>query len=121
MVNWLLGKSALLRVVRASLSLLSKRDQQKIKLVALIQIFLSFLDLLGIALSGVVASLAVSGINSKNPSGAVGIGRARPWLSILPNADCNIGSLSSTYIHRQNTLIDVFHQKDSILSGKVCG
>jgi len=72
MVNWLLGKSELLRVVRASLSLLSKRDQQKIKLVALIQIFLSFLDLLGIALIALVASLAVSGINSKNPSGAVG-------------------------------------------------
>jgi ATP-binding cassette, subfamily B, bacterial PglK len=72
MVNWLLGKSELLRVVRASLSLLSKRDQKKIKLVALIQIFLSFLDLLGIALIGLVASLAVSGINSKNPSSAVG-------------------------------------------------
>ena len=65
MVIWLLGNSELLRVVRASLSLLSKRDQQKIKLVALIQIFLSFLDLLGIALIGLVASLAVSGINSK--------------------------------------------------------
>jgi len=44
MVSWLLGKSELLRVVRASLSLLSKRDQKKIKLVALIQIFLSFLE-----------------------------------------------------------------------------
>ena len=72
MANWLISKSELLNVVQSSLSLLSKRDQQKIKLVALIQIFLSVLDLLGIALIGLVASLAVSGINSKNPSSAVG-------------------------------------------------
>lgn len=72
MVNWLLGKSKLFGVIRASLALLSERDQRKIQVVALIQMFLSFLDLLGIALIGLVASLAVSGINSKDPSGAVG-------------------------------------------------
>jgi hypothetical protein len=41
MANWLIGKSELLRVVQSSLSLLFKRNQQKIKLVALIQIFFS--------------------------------------------------------------------------------
>lgn len=64
-----LGKSELIVVVRSSFSLLRLRDQRKIKLVAVGQTLLSFLDLLGIALIGLVAALAVTGINSKTPGG----------------------------------------------------
>jgi len=66
-----LGKSELLKVVKSSFALLGGRDQRKIKQVAAAQILLSFLDLLGIALIGLVASLAVTGINSKTPGGTV--------------------------------------------------
>jgi ABC-type multidrug transport system fused ATPase/permease subunit len=63
--------SELLRVVKSAFALLGWREQRKIKQIALVQILLSFLDLLGIALFGLVASLAVTGINSKTPGGTV--------------------------------------------------
>ena len=58
-------------VLARSLRLLSKSDRSKLALLTLIQIFLSFMDLLGIALFGILGSLAVSGIESKNPSGKI--------------------------------------------------
>jgi ABC-type multidrug transport system fused ATPase/permease subunit len=58
-------------VVRSCFALLRFRDQRKIKLVAAGQTLLNFLDLLGIALIGLIASLAVTGINSKTPEGLV--------------------------------------------------
>jgi ABC-type multidrug transport system fused ATPase/permease subunit len=39
--------------------------------MAVFQLFLSLLDLLGVALIGIVASLAINGINSSGPSGSV--------------------------------------------------
>lgn len=52
--------------------LLSKQDRQKLGIMAGLQLFLSLLDLLGVALIGVVASLAISGIGSNGPAGNVG-------------------------------------------------
>jgi ABC-type multidrug transport system fused ATPase/permease subunit len=51
--------------------LLSKHDRQKLGIMAGLQLFLSLLDLLGVALIGVVASLAINGIGSNGPAGAV--------------------------------------------------
>ena len=39
--------------------------------MALLQLFLSVLDLLGVALIGVVATLAINGIGSNGPSGTI--------------------------------------------------
>lgn len=66
-----LGRSELLKVIGSSFALLGAREQRKIKQITLAQILLSFLDLLGIGLIGLVASLAVTGINSKTPGGTV--------------------------------------------------
>jgi ATP-binding cassette, subfamily B, bacterial PglK len=51
--------------IRLVLSILDRRDRFLIFIVALIQIFLGILDLIGIALIGVVGSLAVTGISSQ--------------------------------------------------------
>ncbi len=59
---------ALFRATR----LLNKGDRKKILLVILIQISLGLLDLLGIAVFGVMGSLAVSGVQSQSPNGRVG-------------------------------------------------
>ena len=64
------------KVYRTTLSkcfgLLSQQDRRKIWLMAGLQLFLSLLDLLGVALIGVVASLAINGIGSNaTPSGNV--------------------------------------------------
>lgn len=63
-----LRSGALFRATR----LLNKGDRKKILLVILIQISLGLLDLLGIAVFGVMGSLAVSGVQSQSPNGRVG-------------------------------------------------
>jgi len=64
------------KVYRTTLSrcfgLLSQQDRRKIWLMAGLQLFLSLLDLFGVALIGIVASLAVNGIGSNaTPTGNV--------------------------------------------------
>ena len=55
----------------ASTKVLSPRDRKKIYLVALIQIFMGFIDLAGVAIIGVLGALAVNGIQSKGPGDRV--------------------------------------------------
>ncbi len=53
------------------LSIYNKRDKEKLFLVALSQVFLAILDLLGVALLGVIGALSVYGIQSKSPGSRV--------------------------------------------------
>ena len=48
-------------------NLLSKKDKIKVSYILLIQIFLSFLDLVGIALVGILGALSINGIKSNLP------------------------------------------------------
>jgi len=54
-------------VVARSLLLLSKRDRIKILIVALIQIFLGFLDLASVIIIGLLGALSISGVQSQGP------------------------------------------------------
>ena len=54
-----------------SLKLLSRADHIKLFILTAVQVFLSFLDLLGIALIGLLGSLAVTGIQARKPVGRV--------------------------------------------------
>lgn len=58
-------------VIGRSIKILPYTDRKKLSLVTLIQIFLGFLDLAGVALIGIVGSLAVSGISSGTPGGRI--------------------------------------------------
>ena len=49
------------------LSLLSRRDKIKVLFVFIIQVFLGALDLIGIALVGVLGALSINGIKSTTP------------------------------------------------------
>ncbi len=53
------------------LSIYDKRDKEKLFAVALSQVFLAILDLLGVALLGVIGALSVYGIQSKSPGNRV--------------------------------------------------
>jgi len=53
------------------INVLSKRDQKKISIVVILQIFMGLLDLIGVAIIGVLGSLAVSGVQSAKPAGRV--------------------------------------------------
>jgi hypothetical protein len=53
------------------LRILSSRDRKKLLGVAAIQIFLAGLDLVGVAIVGILGSLAINGISSKGPGDRV--------------------------------------------------
>ncbi len=57
---------------RQALNLLNRNDKIKFGAVVVIQIFLGALDLLGIALVGLLGSLAIRGIQSSPDSGRIG-------------------------------------------------
>jgi ABC-type multidrug transport system fused ATPase/permease subunit len=50
-----------------SASVLTRRDQKKIIIVMLVQIFLGLLDVIGVALIGVLGALAITGVKSGSP------------------------------------------------------
>ena len=58
------GKSTIGR----SAHVLSLSDQRKIAAVAILQIFMGFLDLLGVLAIGLLGALSVTGLQSQNPS-----------------------------------------------------
>ena len=58
--------------VLKTLNILPPRDQKRIILVTVIQVCLGFLDLLGVAILGVVGALSVTGIQSLEPGNTVG-------------------------------------------------
>jgi ABC-type multidrug transport system fused ATPase/permease subunit len=54
-------------IVGRSLQVLSSNDRRKLGFITLIQVSLSFLDLLGVAAIGLLGALSVSGLQSLNP------------------------------------------------------
>jgi len=56
---------------RQALGVLSKSDKHKLSLVVIIQIFLGLLDLLGVLAIGLLGTLSISGIQSKQPGSRV--------------------------------------------------
>lgn len=58
-------------IVRCS-QVLSKRERYRILLIVLIQIGLGLIDLLGVALVGVLGSLAITGVSARQPGNRVG-------------------------------------------------
>lgn len=70
MVNYLRKNKTGELVVRAW-RLLSARDQSKVVIVTVGQVLLSFLDLLGVALIGVIGALTIRGVSSQAPGDRV--------------------------------------------------
>jgi ABC-type multidrug transport system fused ATPase/permease subunit len=63
--------SSRFRVLNKCRNLLNPKDQKKIIAVGIIQVLLSFLDLAGVAVIGVIGALTVNGIQSKVPGNRV--------------------------------------------------
>jgi ABC-type multidrug transport system fused ATPase/permease subunit len=77
----LIGKAWLMRFSKLvspsspfmlGLGLLSKRDSRKLKLVVLLQVFLGGLDLIGVALIGILGALSITGVQSQEPGSRIG-------------------------------------------------
>jgi ABC-type multidrug transport system fused ATPase/permease subunit len=58
-------------IVKSALQLLPKRDKRLLAIASVFQVGLSFLDLAGVALIGVLGSLSVNGVQSKQPGDKV--------------------------------------------------
>jgi ABC-type multidrug transport system fused ATPase/permease subunit len=56
-----------------SLRVLPRQDVAKVFLVVVIQVGLSLLDLLGVALIGILGALTVAGVQSRSPSGTIAL------------------------------------------------
>ena len=56
-----------------SASVLTRRDQKKIIIVMMAQIFLGLLDVIGVALIGVLGALAITGVKSGSPIESVNV------------------------------------------------
>jgi hypothetical protein len=54
-----------------STRILSRKDQKKILAVVLLQASLSLLDLIGVALIGIIGALAIRGVSSQSPGDRV--------------------------------------------------
>lgn len=65
-------------VLVRSLGLLDKSDKRKVMAVAVVQVFLSGLDLLGVAVIGVIGALAANGVAQKSPGN-----RASAFLELV--------------------------------------
>ena len=61
----------LIKDLKKILHLFSYKDQQKLLLVTFIQIVLAALDLLGVAIIGIIGAITVYGIQSKGTSDRV--------------------------------------------------
>lgn len=66
-----LPETTLLDQLKSTLGLLSKRDRRRVVVVVFIQIFMGLLDLLGVALVGMIATIAVRGLQSLEPGDRV--------------------------------------------------
>ncbi len=78
--------------VRASMSLLTPRDRRLTYLAGLVQMSLALLDLLGVALIGIVAAIAVSGIDPSSMSPTM-----QSWIDRLGLGDLTASQLVGVF------------------------
>ena len=70
MINQILGPNKFLNF-RKAIGILDKKDRKKLTYITAIQIFLGILDLLGVLAVGLLGTLSVTGVQSRDPSSRV--------------------------------------------------
>ena len=61
-----------LSLIKKSISILTPKDQRKIVILTIFNVCMSILDLLGVALVGLLGALSVQGLQSSTPGDRVG-------------------------------------------------
>ena len=87
-----MGKQGILQILKTCLRVLTKSDRRKYRFILLIQASLGFLDLIGVALLGIVGALSIRGVQSQ-PAGE----RVTKILNFL-NLDSVSFQLQVTYL-----------------------
>lgn len=89
-------------------TMFSAADKLKLRLVVVLQVFLSLLDLVGVALIGIIGALTISGVRSQTPTGRVNSVLDFMGLSTLSfQAQTIVLSLTSVAILVARTLLSV--------------
>ena len=119
----------MIRIWKRSLKLLSERDKRILFTIAFVQSCLGFLDLIGVALIGVLGALSISGIQSRSPGN-----RVASVLDFLNIEDFSfqaqaaiIGCTASIFLVTRTLITVVFirkstlflTRKSAIISGKL--
>ena len=98
-----------------SARVLSRRDQRKIIAVVILQIGLGLLDLIGVALIGVLGALAVSGVSSQQPGNRVGSALKVLHISEMSfQEQAAILGILATLILISRTLFSVFFTRRTL-------
>ena len=98
-----------------SASVLSRSDQRKILAVVILQICLGILDLIGVALIGILGALAVSGVESKQPGNRVSAALELLHLSGRPfQTQAAILGMLATALLVGRTLFSVFFTRRTL-------
>ena len=63
--------SELTKIIKSSMGLIHLKDQRKLLIVTIVQVCLTILDLIGVALIGVIGALTVSGVSWRGPSNRI--------------------------------------------------
>lgn len=102
----------LISLVKYSITLLPRRDRRILAFASVVQVFLSFLDLAGVALIGVLGSLSVNGLQSRKPGDRVSA--VLEFLSLddrtLQFQVASIGILAGTLL-LSRTILSVFFSR----------
>lgn len=96
--------------------ILPGKDKKRLSILILLQVFSGFMDLIGIGLVGVLGTLAVSGVQSKQPTGNVAAALRMLRISDLSfqNQTAVVGALAVAVLLLR-TLISVFLTRKSLL------
>ena len=92
-----------------SLKILPPRDRNKIFIVIVLQVFLAMLDLAGVAIIGVLGSLAVSGVQGQEPGDKVSLFlRAAQLQNASLQVQFTVLGLSATVLLLSKTVFTVY-------------
>ena len=109
MIQKLRSRWALTTVGRSS-RVLSRTDQRKVFAVAILQIGLGALDLMGVAAVGVLGALAVSGVQSREPGNRVNtVLEILHTVSIFSNSGCNNRTCRRSITDRAHSFISFLY------------
>ncbi|CAN2170558.1 MdlB ABC-type multidrug transport system, ATPase and permease components [Candidatus Nanopelagicaceae bacterium] len=99
-----------------SFRIFSKQDRRKIRLVVAIQVIVGLLDLVGVALIGVIGALAITGIQSSSPGNRVSaLLRLLHLQSFTFQTQTVILGISATLILVARTIVSVTLTRKSLL------
>jgi len=109
------ASSNVFTILNRAYKLLDKKEQYKVFIVIGIQIFLSFLDLVGVALFGILGTLTINGL-TQNAAGD----RTRSALQILGLIDNNLEyqiifiAILGTFLLTAKTLFSLYFTRKSL-------